>query len=227
MRGRRVAAWGPWCDLAHPRGARDGLEAGEPAEPVLGHVRALEGCAAFGGPALAGPEARGGGRLAGAHRLAGRSGLGAFGGHEPDGRYAARRVTQARFSPPSRVLPDRASVLVRRWWLVGSYRLAELGAGLVAAFPVVVGASEGLAGRLAAGRAQGRALAHVRVVPFRREVGRLPPVAPASIGLVWCYGDLDIGRVLPPPGGGSGGTTWDRSAGGTGVLGANRGSKAA
>jgi hypothetical protein len=98
----------------------------------------------------------------------------------PRARYAPPALMQLRFTKPSRELPDRA-VLPRvrgrlgRRGLVGSDRLAVLRAGLVAAFPVVLRASERLAGRLAAGRAEGWARAHARVVPFRREAGASPP----------------------------------------------------
>jgi hypothetical protein len=55
--------------------------------------------------------------------------------------------------------PDHASVRVvvlGDIGLVGRDRLAELRAGLVAALPVVLGAAEGFAGGLAAGRADRR-----------------------------------------------------------------------
>src|SRR5262245_44597455 len=50
--------------------------------------------------------------------------------------------------------------------LVGLHRLAELGARLVAALPVVLGPAERFAGRLPAGRAQGRG-GHTVVLPDR------------------------------------------------------------
>jgi hypothetical protein len=112
-------------------------------------------------------------------------------------------------------------VRVASWGrLVGADRLAELGAGLVAALPVVVGAGEGLARRLAAGRAEGCARAHAAGCSAKQELGA--PPRSASIGTVWCYGDLDIGRVPLPPWSRERGNHWDRGTESSVVLGANR-----
>ena len=66
---------------------------------------------------------------------------------------------------PISTTSSQVGIVVARG-LVGLHRLAELRARLVAALPVVLGAAERLAGRLAAGRAERRRGHSTSVAPF-------------------------------------------------------------
>jgi hypothetical protein len=230
VRGRRVAVPGVGCDLACGR-AR--LTAGQSAEPVFGGQLALERCAVLFGSALAGPKACGGVWLRWPEWLAGpaldvlvvsRGGHRVPSGLRPRERYARLARAQPRFHQV--VTPRRTRDLL----VAVARRRGPAGRTPCRPRCGTPSRGRGLRGpRWPAGRRSGRAAGSRSCArcTVRARNGSLRPGRAASIGRVWCYGDLDIGRVLPPPGGGNGGTTWDRSAGGTAVLGANRGSKAA
>ncbi len=176
MRGRRVAAERGCCDLACGRGTRGGRGGGASVRP-LGSGRRWLGarllCAGWGG-----------GRR---WRWAGWAGVACGAAAAPNPRVLVRRAwprdtlrrrgrcAQPGSHPINDLCPIGHSGRIGWLGLVGSDGLAELRAGLVAAFPLVFGAGEGFAGGLAAGRAEGRGLAHGRVVPCPAEAGASAP----------------------------------------------------
>ena len=164
------------CGLARPCAARGGRGGGARIRR-LGLARRRLGARLLGAGSVVGrpwrrAELGGSAGVVCAARKAGV--LGRRASACPTLRHIGRCATPGSH-PINAGLPDRASGLVGGFGFVGSDGLAELGAGLVSAFPLVFGASEGFAGRLAAGRAEGWAGAHARVVACRPQAGGLAP----------------------------------------------------